>query len=116
MSKAERTISIEDFLRVDLRVGTVVSAAPFPEARKPAYRVEVDFGPEVGRLETSAQVTALYDPPELAGRQVIGLVNVEPRQIGPVRSQFLLVGVYRAEGEVVLIGPDSPAPNGARLA
>ncbi len=109
-------IAWDDFARVDLRIGTVVAAEAFPEARQPAYKVIVDFGPPLGTRRTSAQVTALYAAEELVGRQVVGVVNLPPKQIGPVRSEFLLVGVYREGGEVVLIGPDSATPNGARLA
>lgn len=109
-------ISFEDFEKVELRVGTVVAADDFPEARKPAYRITVDFGPDIGRRQTSAQVTDLYTTDELIGRQVIGLVNVPPKQIGPVRSEFLLTGFHRDDGAVVLAVPDQPAPNGAKLA
>jgi len=108
-------ITMEQFESVCLVVGTVVSARRAAEVRNPSYRVEVDFGAEVGTLKTVAQITDLYDPEELPGRQVIGLVNVPSKQIGPVTSQFLLTGFYRDDG-VVLAVPDQPVPNGARLA
>lgn len=112
---AEETISWKDFERVDIRVGTVVDVQPFPEARKPAYIVEVDFGPEIGRKRTSAQVTDHYAPKELIGRQVVGVTNFPVKQIGPMRSEFLLTGFYRPEGGVILAVPDKPVPNGAKL-
>jgi len=110
-----KEISWDDFAAVELRVGTVVRVEDFPEARKPAYKITVDFGPEVGTLRTSAQVTTLYTPEELLGRQVVGVVNFPPKQIGPVRSEFLLTGFYREDGAVVLAIPERPVPNGARL-
>lgn len=109
-------IEWDDFARVELRVGTVVEAAPFPEARKPALRLRVDFGPEVGILKSSAQITDLYDPAGLVGRQVVAVVNFPPKQIGPMRSECLVTGFHRADGAVVLAVPDQPVPNGARLA
>ncbi len=108
-------ISWDQFEAVELRVGTVVMAEPFPEARKPAYKITVDFGPEVGRLRTSAQITELYPPDELIGRQVVGVVNFPAKQIGPIRSEFLLAGFYRDDGAVVLAIPEQPVPNGAKL-
>ncbi|HMP78561.1 MAG TPA: tRNA-binding protein [Pirellulaceae bacterium] len=108
-------ISWADFERVEIRVGTIVEVAEFPEARKPAYRIKVDFGPSFGILQTSAQVTEHYDQEGLIGRQVLGVVNFPPKQIGPVRSEFLLTGVYRQDGSVVLVVPDLPVENGARL-
>lgn len=108
-------ISWEDFAAVELRVGTVTRVEDFPEARKPAYRITVDFGPEIGTKRTSAQVTALYSRDELLGRQVLGVVNFPPKQIGPVRSEFLLTGLYREDGAVVLAVPERPVQNGARL-
>ena len=108
-------ITWDQFVAVDLRVGTVVEASPFPEARKPAYTIRVDFGPEIGVLRTSAQVTGLYQPADLAGKQVVGVVNLPPKQVGPVISEFLLVGVHQAGGEVSLVVPEFSASNGARL-
>lgn len=106
--------SIEDFHRLDIRVGTITRAEPFPEARRPAIRLWVDFG-ELGERRSSAQITRHYEPAELVGRQVLGVVNFPPRQIGPVRSEVLVLGLPDAAGEVVLIGPDVPVPNGGRL-
>lgn len=109
------TIDWRQFEQVELRVGTIVEVADFPEARKPAYRIKVDFGPEIGVRQTSAQVTALYAKEELLGRQILGVVNFPPKQIGPVRSEFLLTGFYREDGAVVLAVPDQPVPNGVKL-
>ena len=109
-------IAWEDFTRIELRVGTVVAAEEFPEARKPAYRLSVAFGPEIGVRASSAQITALYTCEELVGRQVIGVVNFPPKQIGPVRSECLITGFYRPDGAVVLAVPDQTVPDGARLA
>lgn len=108
-------ISIDDFLKVDIRVGTVVEAAPFPEARKPAIRLVIDFGGAIGRKKSSAQITANYQPDELIGRQVLAVVNFPPRQIGPMMSEVLTLGMPDAHGEVMLIGPDRPVPNGGAL-
>ena len=110
-----KTISWADFEAVELRVGTVVAAEVFPEARRPAYRVTVDFGPEIGVRRTSAQVMTLYAPEELVGRQVVGVVNFPPKQIGPMMSEFLLTGFYREDGAVVLAVPERTVPNGAKL-
>jgi tRNA-binding protein len=109
------TIDWHQFEQVELRVGTIVEVADFPEARKPAYRIRVDFGPEIGVKQTSAQVTSLYTKEDLLGRQVLGVVNFPPKQIGPVRSEFLLTGFCREDGAVVLAVPERPVPNGARL-
>ena len=109
------TIGWDDFERVELRAGTVVEVADFPEARKPAYRVRVDFGPDIGVLQASAQVTAHYPKDDLLGRQVVGVVNFPPKQIGPVRSEFLLTGFYREDGSVVLAVPERRVPDGAKL-
>lgn len=108
-------IGYDDFLKVDIRVGTIVKAEPFPEARKPAYRLSIDFGPEIGVKRTSARITAHYQTHDLVGRQVAAVVNFPPRQIGPMMSEVLTLGFPDAAGEVVLIGPDRPVPNGGRL-
>lgn len=108
-------ISWQDFEKVELRVGTIVEVAEFPEARKPAYKVKVDFGPGIGIKQSSAQITRLYGREELVGRQVVGVVNFPAKQIGPVRSEFLLAGFYREDGAVVLAIPERDVPNGAKL-
>jgi tRNA-binding protein len=108
-------ITYDDFARVDIRLGTITRAEPFPEARKPAYRLWVDFGPEIGVKRSSAQITRHYRLEDLVGRQVMAVVNFPPRQIGPVLSEVLVLGVPDADGEVVLIGPAQPAPNGGKL-
>lgn len=110
------TIEWDDFERVELRVGTIVNAREFPEARKPAYQLWIDFGPEIGELKSSAQITELYQLEELVGRQVLAVVNFPAKQIGPFRSECLVTGLYREDGSVVLAVPDQPVPNGARLA
>jgi len=109
------TIAWRDFERVELRVGTVVEVAPFPEARKPAYRLKVDFGPEIGERKSSAQITDAYGPDELVGRQVVAVVNFPPKQIGPFMSECLVTGFYREDGAVILAVPDQSVPNGAKL-
>ena len=109
------SITWDDFERVELRVGTIVAAEPFPEARRPAYRLQVDFGTEVGVRKSSAQITDLYDCDALVGKQVVGVVNFPPRQIGPMRSECLITGFYRDDGAVVLAVPDQPVANGAKL-
>ena len=109
------TITWDDFARVELRVGTVLKVEPFPEARKPAYKVWADFGPEVGDKKTSVQITALYKPEELIGRQIIGVVNFPAKQVGPFRSEFLLTGFADANGDVVIAVPERAVPNGAKL-
>ena len=108
-------ISFDDFLKVDVRVGTVVSAEPFPEARKPAYRLMIDFGPGIGVKKSSAQITRHYTLDQLQGRKVAAVVNFPPRQIGPMRSEVLTLGFPDADGEVVLVGVDRDVPNGGRL-
>lgn len=110
-----KEISWQDFEQVELRAGTIVRAEPFPEARKPAYRLEVDFGPDVGVRKSSAQITAHYTPGELVGRQVVAVVNFPVKQIGPMRSECLVTGFYREDGSVVLCVPDKAVPNGAKL-
>lgn len=112
---AAETIAFDDFLKVDIRVGTIVSADPFPEARKPAYKLTIDFGPTIGRKRSSAQITAHYSLDDLVGRQVAAVVNFPPRQIGPFMSEVLTLGFPDEAGKVVLIGPSKPVPNGARL-
>ena len=108
-------ISIDDFLKVDVRAGRVVAAEPFPEARKPAWKLRIDFGPEIGERKSSAQITEHYEPDDLVGRTVIAVVNFPPRQIGPFMSEVLTLGLHDAEGRVVLVGPDKPVEPGARL-
>ncbi len=108
-------ITYDDFQAVEIRVGTVSRAEPFPEARKPALKLWVDFGDELGEKRSSAQLTRHYDPEALVGRQVLAVVNFPPRQIGPVMSEVLVLGVPDADGEVVLIGPDQRVPDGGRL-
>lgn len=110
------TITWDDFERVELRAGTIVEVSDFPEARKPAYRVRVDFGPDLGVKQCSAQITVHYTKEELVGRQVLGVVNFPPKQIGPLRSEFLLTGLYREDGSVVLAVPERQVPDGAKLA
>jgi tRNA-binding protein len=108
-------IGFDDFLAVDIRVGTILEALPFPEARKPAYRLVIDFGPVIGVKRSSAQITEYYALEELPGRQVAAVVNFPPRQIGPMMSEVLTLGFPDADGKVVLIGPSVPVPNGGRL-
>lgn len=108
-------ISFEDFLKVELRVGRIVSAERFPEARKPAYKLEVDFGPEIGVKRSSAQITALYGPEELVGRLVVGVVNFPPKRIGPLLSECLVTGFHDENGDVALCVPDRPVPLGSKL-
>ncbi len=108
-------ITFDDFLRVDIRVGRVLRAEPFPEARKPAIKMWIDFGPELGERKTSAQVTAHYAPDELIGKQVMAVVNFPPRQIGPFMSEVLVLGITDPDGGVVLISPDKEVPPGGRM-
>ncbi len=109
------TISFDDFMKVDIRVGQIVRAEPFPEARKPAIKLWVDFGSEIGEKKSSAQITAHYDVDTLPGRKVLAVVNFPPRQIGPVMSEVLVLGVPDENGEVVLLKPDKDVPLGARM-
>lgn len=108
-------ITFDDFLKVDIRVGLIVEAAPFPEARKPAFRLVIDFGPEIGLKKSSAQITKHYSVEELVGRRVLAVVNFPPRQIGPMMSEVLTLGVPDEAGEVVLIRPDKDVPIGGRM-
>ena len=110
------TISWQDFEQVDLRVGTIVTAEVFAEARLPAYILHVDFGPDIGVLKSSAQITDLYHAEGLVGQQVIGVVNFPPKQIGPIQSQCLITGFPQADATVVLIQPERPVENGLKLA
>nr|WP_244555451.1 tRNA-binding protein [Bosea thiooxidans] len=108
-------IGFDDFLKVDIRVGTIVEAEPYPEARKPSIKLVIDFGGTIGRKKSSAQITRHYRPEDLPGRQVLAVVNFPPRQIGKFMSEVLTLGIPDAEGEVVLIGPGHTVPDGGRL-
>lgn len=109
-------IQWRDFERVELRAGTVVAAETFPEARVPAYKLTIDFGPEIGTKKSSAQITDLYEPADLVGRQVVAVVNFPPKQIGPFMSECLVTGFRRDDGAVVLTAVERDVPNGAKLA
>ncbi|MEY8827023.1 tRNA-binding protein [Sedimentitalea sp. XS_ASV28] len=108
-------ISFDDFLKVDIRVGTVLRAEPYPEARKPAIKLWIDFGDDIGERKSSAQITAHYQPEMLVGKQVMAVVNFPPRQIGRFMSEVLVLGLPDAAGEIVLIGPDGKVPVGGRM-
>jgi tRNA-binding protein len=112
---APTRISFDDFLKVDIRVGTVVEARPFPEARKPACQLVIDFGPDIGRRKSSAQITRNYALDDLVGRQVAAVVNFPPRQIGPMMSEVLTLGFPDEAGEVVLLAPERKVPDGGRM-
>ena len=108
-------ITFDDFMKVDIRAGRVIRAEPFPEARKPAIKMWIDFGPQIGERKSSAQVTAHYTPEALVGKTVMGVVNFPPRQIGPFMSEALVLGIPDADGEVVLLTPDLEVPVGGRM-
>ncbi|MHA6767072.1 tRNA-binding protein [Sphingobium ummariense] len=114
-SPAAETIAFDDFLKVDIRIGTILSAEPFPEARKPALKLAIDFGPSIGVKKSSAQITEHYAAETLPGRQVAAVVNFPPRQIGKFLSEVLTLGFADETGAVVLFAPDKPVPNGSRL-
>ena len=115
MSERPEQIGWDDFARVDIRVGRVIRTEPFPEARKPAIKLWLDFGPEIGERKSSAQITRHYVPEELIGKQVLAVVNFPPRQIGRFMSEVLVLGLPDDENQVVLIGPDKPVPIGGRM-
>jgi len=108
-------ITYDDFSKVDIRVGTITSVEDFPEARKPAYKLTIDFGPEIGIKRSSAQITTHYTKDELIGKQVLGVVNFPPKQIGPMMSECLTLGLPDGQNQVVLIAPTKPVPNGGKL-
>jgi len=109
------TISYDDFFNVDIRVGTITRAEPFPEARRPAIKLYIDFGPEIGEKKTSAQITQNYSPEDLIGKQVAAVVNFPPKQIGPFMSEVLTLGFMDENNHVTLVSPDKAVPNGGRL-
>lgn len=111
-----QSISWDDFTKIELRVGRIVSAAPFPEARKPAYVLQLDFGDEIGMRKSSAQITDLYTPEELVGKLVVAVINFPPKQIGPLMSECLVTGFHDENGKVILCVSDKPLPPGAKLA
>jgi len=109
------TITFDEFMKVDIRIGTVVEVSDFPEARKPAYKLKIDFGDEIGVKKSSAQITVHYSLEDLAGRKVAAVVNFPPRQIGPFMSEVLTLGFSDRNGDIVLVSMDKDAPNGSRL-
>ena len=109
-------IEWDDFLKIDIRVGTIIEAEDFPEARRPAYKLKVDFGEEIGIRKSSAQITDLYEKESLLGKQVLAVVNFPPKQIGPIMSECLITGLHRPDGSVVLSSVDMDLPNGSKLA
>jgi tRNA-binding protein len=111
-----QSIDWNDFEKIELRVGTIIAVDEFPEARKPAYKLQIDFGEDIGLRKSSAQITDLYNREELIGSQIVAVVNFPPKQIGPMRSECLVTGFHREDGAVVLARPDSAVPNGAKLA
>lgn len=115
VSEAAPQIEFDDFLKVDIRTGTVVEVREFPEARKPAFILMIDFGPDIGVKKSSAQITEHYSPDNLLGRQVLGVVNFAPRQIGPIKSEVLTLGFADGDNAIVLVGPKHSVPNGQRL-
>ncbi len=115
MSGAQEPITFDEFLKLDVRVGTIVRAEDYPEARRPAFKIWVDFDAAIGVKKTSAQITGHYRPDDLVGRQVAAVVNFPPKQIGKFRSEILVLGFPDAAGEVVMIAPDRPVPDGGRL-
>ncbi|MGO6939569.1 tRNA-binding protein [Rhizobium johnstonii] len=108
-------ITYADFERVDIRVGTIIEASPFPEARKPAFKLLIDFGPDIGIKKSSAQITVHYTPENLIGRQALGVINFPPRQIGPFRSEVLTLGFEDENGAIVLAAVEQPVPNGRKM-
>lgn len=114
LPKAPDIVSIDDFFRIDIRVGTIIRAQGFPEARKPAYRLWIDFG-ELGVRQSSAQITQLYQPEELVGRQVVAVVNFPPRKVAGFRSEVLVLGAATQNGSITLLAPDAYAPDGERI-
>ncbi|WP_319530350.1 tRNA-binding protein [uncultured Cohaesibacter sp.] len=115
MAKAAAEIAFDDFMKVDIRAGTVLEAETFPEARKPAYKLKIDFGEDIGVKKSSAQITVRYSLDDLVGRQVMAVVNFPPRQIGPFMSEVLTLGYEDENGDIVLAAIDKPVPNGKRL-
>tara|TARA_B100000575_G_scaffold222016_1_gene182412 strand:- start:185 stop:535 length:351 start_codon:yes stop_codon:yes gene_type:complete len=115
MEERMADVLFDDFLKLDIRCGTIIAALPFPEARKPALKLEIDFGTALGRRKSSAQITVHYQPETLIGKQVLAVVNFPPRQIGPFLSEVLILGLPDTDGEVVLVAPDKPVSDGAKL-